>query len=231
VSQESIVRLHEVKHFDEYFSSVNQAIAEKISSHPGRILDIGCAEGSLGEQVMREKQPQAYDGIEILPAVAAIAEKKLTQVYVGQAEHIVTSLPDSHYDWIIMADSLEHMVDPWEMTHQVTRLLKPGGHLLVSIPNVRNLNVIVDLLLRGRWTYKPWGIMDQGHLRFYTRLSILDHLHQYHYHILSCTSNPRNRWKKFPGKFASRVLSLLIGRPTAYEEFITVQWIIDAQKS
>jgi len=231
VSLDAIVRLHQVKQFDEYFSTSNQAVAEKIPQHPGRILDIGCAEGALAEQVMREKQPEAYDGIEVLAHVAEKAKTILTRVYVGSAEQIVPELTSQSYDWVIMADSLEHMVDPWEMLRQVTRLLKPGGRLMLSIPNVRNLNVIIDLFLRGRWTYKPWGIMDQGHLRFFTRSSLQDLLTEQNYQIISCTSNPRNRWKRLPGKAAARVLSWLIGRPSAYEEFITVQWIVEAKKS
>ncbi len=231
MSLDSIVRLHQVKQFDEYFSSSNQAVAEKIPRHPGRILDIGCAEGALAEQVMREKQPEAYEGIEILPHVAEKAKTILNRVYVGSAEQVVPELPSQSYDWIILADSLEHMVDPWEMLRQVTRLLKPGGRLMLSIPNVRNLNVIIDLFLRGRWTYKPWGIMDQGHLRFFTRSSLQDLLTEQNYQIISCTSNPRNRWKRVPGKAAARVLSWLIGRPSAYEEFITVQWIVEAKKN
>jgi hypothetical protein len=95
---------------------------------------------------------------------------------------------------------------------------------------VRNLNVIIDLLLRGRWTYKPWGIMDQGHLRFFTRTSLLEMVAGYRFQIISCTSNPRNRWKRLPGKTVSRLLSWLIGRPSAFEEFITVQWIVHAKK-
>ncbi|NLP09663.1 class I SAM-dependent methyltransferase [bacterium] len=230
MSLDSIVRLHQVKQFDEYFSSSNQAVAEKIPLRPGRILDIGCAEGALAEQVMREKQPEAYEGIEILPHIAEKAKTILNRVYVGSAEQVVPELAPQSYDWIIMADSLEHMVDPWEILRQVARLLKPGGRLILSIPNIRNLNVIIDLFLRGRWTYKPWGIMDQGHLRFFTLSSLQDLLTEQNYQIISCTSNPRNRWKRLPGKAAARVLSWLIGQPSAYEEFITVQWIVEAKK-
>lgn len=230
MSDKALVRIHADKQFADYFSTINQAVAEKIPLHPGRLLDIGCAEGGLGEQIIREKQPQAYEGIELLPSVAEKAKAHLSHVYVGQAEQIVVDLPSASYDWIIMADSLEHMVDPWEMMEQVKRLLKTDGRLLLSLPNVRNLNVMLDLLLRGRWAYRPWGILDQGHLRFFTRSSLQDLLTGCGYRIISCTSNPRNRWKKIPGRLVSRLLSWLIGQPSAYEEFITVQWIVEAKK-
>jgi len=114
-----------------------------------------------------------------------------------------------------MADSLEHTVDPWDILRQVNRILKKDGHVLVSVPNVRNLGVVTDLLVKGTWDYKDMGILDRGHLRFFTKRNIL--------HIL-------REWKKFRGRFISRCLSLFIGRPSDYEEFITVQWRVVAKK-
>jgi hypothetical protein len=46
-------------------------------------------------------------------------------------------------------------------------LLSPGGCVIASIPNVQNLDVIWRLL-RGRWDYRERGILDRGHLRFFT---------------------------------------------------------------
>lgn len=230
MSANTIAGMHREKAPDTYFSNTNQNLVDHFPDKPGRILDIGCAEGRLGEAIIAQKHPEHYTGIEVVPDVADSAKTRLHEVLTGEAEHWLPTLPDHSYDWIILADSLEHTIDPWGVMKQVNRLLKPGGQLLVSIPNVRNLGVIQDLMVGGKWTYRPFGIMDQGHLRFFTRSSILKLLIDEGFSIRQCYSNPRNRWKKFFGKFMSRVMSLLILQPGAYEEFITVQWIIIAEK-
>jgi hypothetical protein len=48
------------------------------------------------------------------------------------------------------------------------RLLRPGGQLIVSIPNVRHVSVLLPLL-RGHWDYADTGVLDRTHLRFFVR--------------------------------------------------------------
>jgi hypothetical protein len=57
-------------------------------------------------------------------------------------------------------------------------LLRPGGHIIISLPNVRHHSVVLPLLLRGHWRYTEAGIMDQTHLRFFSREGALEMLHQ-----------------------------------------------------
>ncbi|HEY5799629.1 MAG TPA: methyltransferase domain-containing protein, partial [Burkholderiaceae bacterium] len=70
-------------------------------------------------------------------------------------------------------DVLEHLTDPWRAMEQLAALLKPGGRLIASIPNVRNWRAVFPLLFAGRWTYAPAGILDRTHLRFFTRSSAI----------------------------------------------------------
>ncbi len=51
-------------------------------------------------------------------------------------------------------------------------LLKPGGRVFVSVPNVMHFSVFRMMLL-GHWTYEDAGILDRTHLRFFTRTEIL----------------------------------------------------------
>jgi SAM-dependent methyltransferase len=215
---------------ERYFSVVNSEIVRLIPERPGRILDVGCADGSLGEMIRLNKKPDAVVGIEPVEAVAARAKGKLDAVHVGEAGAVLPLIEGSSFDWIILADSLEHMADPWKTVSEIKRILKPAGRLALSVPNVRNLNVILALLVRGQWHYDPSGILDKGHLRFFTRASVQNLLQEQDFKILRCFSNPRTRWKKTKGKIAARMASLLIAKPSAYEEFITFQWIVEAQK-
>lgn len=228
---DSIENIHQKKITSEYFKIQNQEIIRQLPVNPGGILDIGCASGALGAHIMSEKKTSFYEGIEVVPDVAEEARKHLSKVYVGQAERWLPELPKSRYDWVIMADSLEHTVDPWSVLREVYRVLKKNGKILISIPNVRNLEVITELLVKGTWKYRDFGILDQGHLRFFTKKSIVELLGQQGFLVSNLYSNPVNRWKKFRGRFISRLIALAIGQPAAYDELITVQWIILAEKT
>ncbi|MBN8705614.1 MAG: class I SAM-dependent methyltransferase [Bacteroidetes bacterium] len=230
MSSDLIANIHKNKAHDTYFTLTNDDLVALFPNNPGRILDIGCAEGRLGEDIIKLKHPAEYIGIEIVPSIAEIAKTRLDDVLVGQAEEILETIETGSFNWVILADSLEHTIDPWTVIKEVSRILPSGGRLLVSMPNVRNLNIILDLFKNGNWTYTSHGILDQGHLRFFTKSSILNLITSNGFSVQSCRSNPRNRWKKLPGKTISKLLSWFIGKPSAYEEFITVQWIIVAEK-
>jgi SAM-dependent methyltransferase len=66
---------------------------------------------------------------------------------------------------------LEHTVDPWQVVARLKRLLKPGGWIVASLPNVafhRNIRK----MLRGEWRYADEGLLDRTHLRFFTLQTI-----------------------------------------------------------
>ena len=79
---------------------------------------------------------------------------------------------DATFDCIVFNDVIEHVVDPWTMLRKAERHLAPDGLIVASIPNIRYYIVVRDLLLRGRWEYADWGVLDRTHLRFFTRESI-----------------------------------------------------------
>jgi len=72
------------------------------------------------------------------------------------------------FDALVFADVLEHLEDPAAALAQALRLASPGCHLVVSVPNVGHLSVVRDLL-SGRFDPVPAGLMDAGHLRWFTR--------------------------------------------------------------
>ncbi len=75
---------------------------------------------------------------------------------------------------ILALDVLEHLVDPWTVVAKLDRLLRPGGVLVASIPNVRHHSVVVPLLFKGGWRYLPMGPLDRTHLRFFTRSTAIE---------------------------------------------------------
>jgi 2-polyprenyl-3-methyl-5-hydroxy-6-metoxy-1,4-benzoquinol methylase len=75
------------------------------------------------------------------------------------------------FDAVTFLDVLEHMAEPIAALLAARRLLRPGGVLLVSVPNVGHWSVVRDLAL-GRFDYLPVGVLCGTHLRFFTAASL-----------------------------------------------------------
>jgi 2-polyprenyl-3-methyl-5-hydroxy-6-metoxy-1,4-benzoquinol methylase len=143
-----------------------------------RILDVGCGRGGFGREVKLNRAAEVW-GIEQVPEAAAMASEHYDRVVVGEYPAALEDLARAEgevrqFDCLVFNDVLEHMVDPWETLRRSHRWLRPGGHVLASIPNIRHYTVLIDLVLRGRWTYTAAGILDRTHLRFFTRKTMAD---------------------------------------------------------
>ena len=88
------------------------------------------------------------------------------------------------YDLVVAADVLEHVRDPLRApAPRSTSVLAPGGRLLVSVPNFGHWYPRLRVLL-GRFDYDRRGILDAGHVRFFTRRSFERLLHRSGWHAL-----------------------------------------------
>jgi SAM-dependent methyltransferase len=134
-----------------------------------RILDVGCAAGNLGAALKRRDKAVEVTGIEMSAALAERARVQLDHVLVGTVEERLMDLPDRYFDCVILADVLEHMIDPYRVLAAMRQKLEPGrGMVVASIPNVRHWYVLKELVWHGRWEYAERGLLDSGHLRFFT---------------------------------------------------------------
>ncbi len=73
----------------------------------------------------------------------------------------------------VVDDILEHVVAPEKLLTALRPLLRPGGHIVSSVPHVRHCPNIVNLVIHGQWEYTDEGILDRTHLRFFTRSSMV----------------------------------------------------------
>jgi SAM-dependent methyltransferase len=137
-----------------------------------RILDVGCAHGYLGRAI-KAARPCEIVGVELNEKSAQEAALHLDKVHCENVETFKLPYPQGYFDCIIMADLLEHLVNPWKVLTEYSAYLAEDGVLIASLPNVRHYRVVGQLIL-GRWDYKESGILDSTHLRFFTLKSILD---------------------------------------------------------
>ena len=159
-----------------YLDFVNTGLMDLIAGSPRRVLELGCAGGMFGFR-LKERFPQAtVVGIEASREAADVAAKRLDRVIRARLEEVdfaAEGLAEEPFDAVIAADILEHLVNPWDLLVRLRSLLAPDAQLLASIPNVRNLGVVAELLVNGRWQYRERGLLDITHLRFFTLAEML----------------------------------------------------------
>ena len=141
-----------------------------------QVLDVGCATGYLARALV-ERGCQV-SGIELVAEAAEQARPVLDQLVVGDVAtlDLAAELGERRFDYIVLGDILEHLAAPAAVLRSLVRLLAPRGSVVVSTPNVSH-GALRLALLQGRWQYQDRGLLDRTHLRFFTRASLLELLH------------------------------------------------------
>jgi 2-polyprenyl-3-methyl-5-hydroxy-6-metoxy-1,4-benzoquinol methylase len=165
-----IKNFYETKNY-AYFSGVRTELLPFFEGSDKAVLEIGCGTGATLRELKRRGVASEIVGAEIHEGSAQEAKRHLDKVFTGNVEKIALPYED-HFDYIILADVLEHMIDPWQFLQRISPCLKRNGNLIVSIPNVRNWRIFREVFLRGDFDYKEAGVLDRGHLRFFTRKSV-----------------------------------------------------------
>jgi glycosyltransferase involved in cell wall biosynthesis len=146
------------------YSSHSQIINWIKSEKPVEVLEVGTATGYLSAEMT--SLGCNVTGIEQDPGMAELARPHCRRMLVGDIETLeVDTL--GQFDAIVFGDVLEHLRNPRSVLEQLSKLLKPGGRILISLPNVANIWVRLNLLF-GRFNYTRVGIFDESHLRFFT---------------------------------------------------------------
>ena len=139
-----------------------------------RVLEFGCATGYMTD-VLKNRLGCTVTGVEISPEAAALAEQYAERVIVGDAEKIdyAAELSGEEFDVVLFADVLEHLKEPGDVLRRVRPFIAENGVVIASIPNIAHGSVRLALL-GGEFRYRDWGLLDDTHLRFFTRASIQD---------------------------------------------------------
>ena len=144
-------------------------------SQDSKILDVGCACGDLGIMISKKNNSTIY-GIDankksIEKATQTKAYKDI--VFLDLNNFSRKDCPDfiEVFDYIILADVLEHLLNPRQVITELKPFLKKTGAFIISLPNVAHASIKANLLLND-FTYTKCGILDETHLHLFTADSI-----------------------------------------------------------
>jgi 2-polyprenyl-3-methyl-5-hydroxy-6-metoxy-1,4-benzoquinol methylase len=153
-----------------YMEEVNDGILRQFRYLPekGDVLDVGCGRGQLGEAI-RQLGWNVW-GVENSPEACTTARARLDGLIerdLNDFEGVAAELKGRQFDALIFSDVLEHVYDPLGVLEQYLAHVRPGGKVLISVPNMVVWTNRLKLLF-GRVTYTDTGIMDRTHIRFFT---------------------------------------------------------------
>lgn len=175
-----------------YYATYRREMLPFVPANCRRLLDVGCGAGGFGALVKRERGTEVW-GAEYEPRVAQLAAGQLDRVICGDFVD-VAGLPDGYFDVVMFNDSLEHFRDTDPPLQRAKKLLAPGGVVIASIPNVRYIDNVYHFLIEKDWHYAESGILDNTHLRFFTRKSMVRTFEEAGYTIDSITGINSHYW-------------------------------------
>ena len=137
-----------------------------------RVLDVGCADGYLGEVLVARGCEVV--GVEVDPQAAKRAESRLSSLIVGSVSNASTRKEiDGRFDVVVFGDVLEHLADPLTVLRWAAGI---GDRVVVSLPNIAHWTARRQIL-RGRFPQEDHGLFDRTHLRFFTRATARELVH------------------------------------------------------
>ena len=193
------------------------------------VLELGPATGYF-TRFLTESLNCQVDCVEYSAEMAEHTRPVAREIWVGDLDELELGarIDPSTYDFVIAADVLEHLKNPWRVMDMCRPLLKPDGRFLISVPNVGHAALVAELL-SGRFEYRDEGLLDRTHLRLFTRKSVLDMLQQSGYRPRSID---RVEWMAERTEF-NRVLENCPPRLRdyllAHPDSLTYQFIVDSE--
>lgn len=179
-----------------------------LPAQPGRVLDVGCASGYIAELVRRLGHDVV--GVELNRAMAAQVRKRGIEVLEHDLEEPLP-LPACSFDLVHACEIIEHLFDTEAFLQHIHTVLKPGGVLVLSTPNLNSLGNRLRVLL-GRplpmWGAFP-GDRHGGHIRVFNLAKARELLERTGFQVDEVWgANPghRGRWVNYRPTFSELLL-------------------------
>ena len=134
---------------------------------PSRILDLGCSGGLFAERARAARHHVTGVDVMELPG----ARDRTDRFFVADLEQGIPAEVGTGFDVVVAGDVIEHLARPGKLLKDMRAVLRPGGQLLLSVPNFGHWYPRVRVAT-GLFGYDRRGILDATHLHFFTRSTL-----------------------------------------------------------
>jgi 2-polyprenyl-3-methyl-5-hydroxy-6-metoxy-1,4-benzoquinol methylase len=166
----------------------------------GTFLDIGCSTGEWGEYWLKK----GWDvfGVDIDTMHLREAENKGLKASYCDLNKDKLPFSDSFFDLIFAGEVIEHLIDTDGFINELYRCLKPGGHILITTPNLVSFENRLRMLFGIYPVWVDYRLQGSGHVRAYTPTVLKRQLRSSGFKIRKTTGN----WVPFiPQKFLNDI--------------------------
>ena len=216
----------------EAYTSARSDIAMLVPESARDILDVGCSNGSLGRALISLQPGRKVCGIELDKAFSLEAAQYLDEVINDDLNTLdwEAVLPGRSFDCMIFADVLEHLQEPGRSLKQALTRLRPGGSVVICLPNIRHVSALSSIFFSGTFPRRDRGIFDRTHLRWFTFRDACSLLNENGLQLVAFYQGMR--WGDAGGGRVNRLLNRLpeaVKRWMPVREFFTYQFAFSAR--
>ena len=140
-----------------------------------RIVEIGSGSGALARAFKAVNPDCHYTGVEIDPNYGQLSQRYCDLVLNADIEDVDEAVFDQLFpsDCWVFGDALEHLRDPWLLLGKIRGRISVTGSVVACIPNAQHWSLQARLN-SGLFRYEESGLLDKTHLRWFTRVTIIE---------------------------------------------------------
>lgn len=210
---------------EDYYKHIRTDVVSLISKKQDcKILEIGAGFGATLSHLKTTGIAKEVVGLDISVDKDLIDTNTIDNFIIGNVEELNLEQYNNYFDVIILADVLEHLINPKEVLEKVANYLNKGGEILISIPNFRHKSAIYKVFFKGNFSYEESGLFDYTHLRFFCKKNIKELVLNSGLNIDTCISS----LALYKQKSFSKIFNIITFK--LFEEFLTVQYLVRAKK-
>jgi len=208
----------------------NPDLLRLVPPNARRIVEVGCSSGALAREYKKVNPACHYLGVEIDAHYAALARRHCDCVQELDIESLDdVAVRSLEADCWIFGDSLEHLHDPWALLRRIRAAIAGDGNLVACIPNAQHWSVQARLAC-GELRYEDVGLLDRTHLRWFTRITILEMFQQTGFRIVGMNARvfPEPQRDKFMPAIEMMARSLGADAAQARADASVFQYVLRA---
>lgn len=209
---------------EDYYSNIRRDLIDLITKKENpRVLEIGAGYGETLTYLKESGMAKEVVGVDLFfNESKKDSYERLDNFIFGDIEKLSLQEYDKYFDVIILADILEHLNNPKELLKKLKKNLKMDGEIVASIPNIRSLNALNKIFVKGTFTYEKEGLFDNTHLRFFCKKDMIALFNESKYHVDYIESALKSYKPKSLKKNINKITFGL------FEEFLSTQYFIRA---